>query len=215
MKPFRLVLVRHGFSLGNEQSLFSGWSDVPLTEWGRAELCRLRREMDYPVTDRYFSSDLRRCKDTFHLLYGDWAELDGIRPEFREIYFGALENRPATTNDFIRFFHDWLTGKQIADGESYQAFGDRVLAAVTGLVEECHALGAESATVVTHSGFIRTAFMRLHHWPLERWPSLDVPNGLGYILELDCERTHPEICAVERMVPRGYTPLLPKSVLSR
>lgn len=31
---FQLVLVRHGYSLGNEKSLFSGWSDVPLTERG-------------------------------------------------------------------------------------------------------------------------------------------------------------------------------------
>ena len=35
---FQLVLVRHGYSLGNEKSLFSGWSDVPLTERGRREL---------------------------------------------------------------------------------------------------------------------------------------------------------------------------------
>ena len=28
---FQLVLVRHGYSLGNEKSLFSGWSDVPVS----------------------------------------------------------------------------------------------------------------------------------------------------------------------------------------
>ena len=35
---FQLVLVRHGYSLGNEKSLFGGWSDVPLTERGRRVL---------------------------------------------------------------------------------------------------------------------------------------------------------------------------------
>ena len=42
---FQLVLVRHGYSLGNEKSLFSGWSDVPLTERGRRELRELPRDL--------------------------------------------------------------------------------------------------------------------------------------------------------------------------
>lgn len=46
---FQLVLVRHGYSLGNEKSLFSGWSDVPLTERGRRELRELRQVIRYPI----------------------------------------------------------------------------------------------------------------------------------------------------------------------
>ena len=67
---FQLVLVRHGYSLGNEKSLFSGWSDVPLTERGRRELRELRQVIRYPRTGRYFSSDLSRCRETFQELYG-------------------------------------------------------------------------------------------------------------------------------------------------
>lgn len=48
---FQLVLVRHGYSLGNEKSLFSGWSDVPLTERGRRELRELRQVIRYPISD--------------------------------------------------------------------------------------------------------------------------------------------------------------------
>ena len=32
---FQLVLVRHGYSLGNENRLIRGWSAVPLSERGR------------------------------------------------------------------------------------------------------------------------------------------------------------------------------------
>ena len=46
MGTFELVLVRHGFSEGNEQGLLSGWSDVPLTQRGREELRELRRTAD-------------------------------------------------------------------------------------------------------------------------------------------------------------------------
>lgn len=101
---FQLVLVRHGYSLGNEKSLFSGWSDVPLTERGRRELRELRQVIRYPRTGRYFSSDLSRCRETFQELYGPHIVLDGLRPEFREICFGSLENRPGTQEDFYAFF---------------------------------------------------------------------------------------------------------------
>lgn len=74
---FQLVLVRHGYSLGNEKSLFSGWSDVPLTERGRRELRELRQVIRYPRTGRYFSSDLSRCRETFQELYGPHIVLDG------------------------------------------------------------------------------------------------------------------------------------------
>lgn len=194
MKRFRLVLVRHGYSLGNQLSLFSGWSDVPLTDRGRAELRDLRRAMDYPETCRYFSSDLLRCRETFHLLYGGDAELDGLRPEFRELHFGMLENQPGTQDDFARFFREWLAGKSVAGAESYREFSDRVMGAIVQLTRECLSRNEPSATVVTHSAFIRTALMYMHNWPPDRWPSLIVPNGLGAMLELDCSGAVPKLC---------------------
>lgn len=69
MDMLRLVLVRHGFSLGNEKHLLSGWSDVPLTDKGRQELRLLRQQMDYPQTQKYYSSDLCRCTETFQIIY--------------------------------------------------------------------------------------------------------------------------------------------------
>ena len=142
---FQLVLVRHGYSLGNEKSLFSGWSDVPLTERGRRELRELRQVIRYPRTGRYFSSDLSRCRETFQELYGPHIVLDGLRPEFREICFGSLENRPGTQEDFMHFFRAWLAGHPILDVETYKAFRRRVLEAVAGLMRDCLAQGSQSA----------------------------------------------------------------------
>ena len=41
---FRLVLVRHGQSVYNVDSKFTGWADVPLTSKGAAEVARVTRE---------------------------------------------------------------------------------------------------------------------------------------------------------------------------
>lgn len=185
MGTFELVLVRHGFSEGNEQGLLSGWSDVPLTQRGREELRELRRTADYPVTERYYSSDLVRCRDTFEELYAGRAVLDGLRPEFREIHFGSLENVRWKPEEFARFFRAWLSGVRVADEESREEFTARVRGAVKTLAEQCRAEGVHSATVVTHSGVIKTLLVSLRGLPDEAWCTTQVPNGRGYALVLD------------------------------
>ena len=185
MGTFELVLVRHGFSEGNEQGLLSGWSDVPLTQRGREELRELRRTAEYPVTERYYSSDLVRCRDTFEELYAGRAVLDGLRPEFREIHFGSLENARWKPEEFARFFRAWLSGVRVAAEESREAFTARVCGAVNTLAEQCRAEGVHSATVVTHSGVIKTLLVSLRGLPDEAWRTTQVPNGRGYALVLD------------------------------
>ena len=74
MSLFRYVFVRHGFSYGNQEHLLAGHTDVSLTDWGRAELRRLRRSCAYPQTQSYYSSDLSRCTETFHILYDGRTE---------------------------------------------------------------------------------------------------------------------------------------------
>ena len=185
MGTFELVLVRHGFSEGNEQGLLSGWSDVPLTQRGREELRELRRTEEYPVTERYYSSDLVRCRDTFEELYAGRAALDGLRPEFREIHFGSLENVRWKPEEFARFFRAWLSGVRVADEESREEFTARVRGAVKTLAEQCRAEGVHSATVVTHSGVIKTLLVSLRGLPDEAWRTTQVPNGRGYALVLD------------------------------
>ena len=185
MGTFELVLVRHGFSEGNEQGLLSGWSDVPLTQRGREELRELRRTAEYPVTERYYSSDLVRCRDTFEELYAGRAVLDGLRPEFREIHFGSLENARWKPEEFARFFRAWLSGVRVADEESREEFTARVRGAVKTLAEQCRTEGVHSATVVTHSGVIKTLLVSLRGLPDEAWCTTQVPNGRGYALVLD------------------------------
>jgi len=57
---YRIVLVRHGESVWNKENLFTGWTDVDLSEKGRAEAVeagRLLREGGF-VFDLAFTSVL-------------------------------------------------------------------------------------------------------------------------------------------------------------
>ena len=43
--PGQLILVRHGQSTWNVENLFTGWTDVDLSELGRAEAAQAGREL--------------------------------------------------------------------------------------------------------------------------------------------------------------------------
>ena len=193
MKQLQLVLVRHGYSLGNEQHLLSGWSDVPLTDFGRQQLRQLRLSAEYPATEQYYSSDLCRCTETFHLLYGGRASLNGLLPQFREIYFGSLENSRETEVSSRQFFSAWLSGQPTGDGESFETFRTRIMNALTSLIRCCREEKVSSVTVVTHSGVIRTLLLTLRHLEPTAFPTLSTPNGLGYILTLDISQSQPQL----------------------
>src|SRR4051794_5813102 len=92
----KLVLVRHGESEWNLQNRFTGWTDVDLTEKGRAEAAeagRLLREGGY-LFDVCYTSVLKRAIRTL------WLVMDGLdalwMPVHRhwrlnERHYGALQ----------------------------------------------------------------------------------------------------------------------------
>ena len=92
----KLVLVRHGQSDWNEKNLFTGWTDVDLTELGREEARRGGRTLaDAGLTfDIAFTSVLTRAIRTL------WIVLDEMRLAWlpvenhwrlNERHYGALQ----------------------------------------------------------------------------------------------------------------------------
>lgn len=68
MKKGKLVLVRHGLSVYNDQNRFTGWKDVDLNEQGISEAkqaVNLLKEINF---DRAFTSKLKRASDTLNLI---------------------------------------------------------------------------------------------------------------------------------------------------
>lgn len=92
----QLVLVRHGESVWNRENLFTGWTDVDLSERGEQEsrsAGRLLREKGF-VFDVAFTSVLRRAIRTLWLILEE-MDLTWIpeRKEWRlnERHYGALQ----------------------------------------------------------------------------------------------------------------------------
>lgn len=94
--PIKLVLVRHGESLWNQENRFTGWQDVDLSEKGRAEALKggqALRDKGF-VFDVAYTSVLKRAIKTLNIVLD---ELDQVwlpvQKEWRlnERHYGALQ----------------------------------------------------------------------------------------------------------------------------
>jgi 2,3-bisphosphoglycerate-dependent phosphoglycerate mutase len=94
--PGKLVLVRHGQSLWNLENLFTGWTDVDLTELGRKEAAEAGRllKAEGIAFDLAFTSVLKRAIRTL------WITLDELDRmwipverswRLNERHYGALQ----------------------------------------------------------------------------------------------------------------------------
>ncbi|NLG36990.1 MAG: histidine phosphatase family protein [Clostridiales bacterium] len=66
----KLYLLRHGESEGNRQGLLCGWTDVPLTQTGRAQAEATRKKWGSVAFDEIFSSPLKRAGETARIVAG-------------------------------------------------------------------------------------------------------------------------------------------------
>ncbi len=96
MKRGELILLRHGQSLYNRENLFTGWTDIDLSEEGRSEAKRageiLRRAALYP--DICFTSWLRRSIHTAQIVLREmeWEHIDAVRSwRLNERHYGAWQ----------------------------------------------------------------------------------------------------------------------------
>ena len=181
---FLLTMVRHGESEANVRHMLSGWMDVDLTERGRAELLELRESVEYPVSDAYFSSPLRRCLDTCHILFPSASP--ALLESCREINFRSLEGWVLSTKEEIdAYFSAWVRDEPYLDEETISDVMGRSRKAVLSTVDECGKKGLSSATIVMHSGIMRSLIIALFGLPKEEFNRMTVPNGLGYVVTFD------------------------------
>lgn len=96
MQNGRLILLRHGQSLYNMENLFTGWTDIDLSERGKAEAQRAGRILLKAglFPDICFTSWLKRAIHTAQIALREmeWEQIDCIKHwKLNERHYGAWQ----------------------------------------------------------------------------------------------------------------------------
>jgi broad specificity phosphatase PhoE len=172
----RLVLVRHGETVGHSSIRYYGRTDVALSDLGRRQM-RAAREWLAPRDGArgfapVFTSPLVRATEGARIIAGRSAAAVAIE-EFAEVDFGLFEGLTAEeiAGRYPEEFRRWNPNRPAADfvypeGESRAGFVARVTRGterMLGLWRDARAGGpsGSNALLVAHRGVIRAVVRRL------------------------------------------------------
>ena len=93
MKTYRIHFIRNGITTGNLEGRYIGHTDEVLAPEGVNQIKNMDETMIYPYCDVVFSSPLKRCLQTAHIIYPDKEPI--VINELIECNFGEFENKTA------------------------------------------------------------------------------------------------------------------------
>jgi broad specificity phosphatase PhoE len=172
----RIVLIRHGETVGNSAERLHGSADLPLSAEGLEQMRRAAAMLRTEVFDLVVASTLRRSWEAALVVAGG-APIR-LEHDFREIHFGRWEGLTKSeieASDPVAY-KNWqarAAGFEYPGGEARAEFRARI---ARGLERLQHS-GADAVLAVLHRGVIRSIGEQLLGSPLE-----DVTPSLGEIV---------------------------------
>ena len=107
----KIVLIRHGITVGNEQHMYYGSTDVSLSERGMHLLEKQRDEGVYPVSEdaQYFTTGMLRTEQSLEIIYGEQEH--EVIEELRELDFGEFEMCTYEQLNSVPEYQQWITAE--------------------------------------------------------------------------------------------------------
>ena len=166
-----IYLIRHGKTQANEQHLYCGSTDLPLSEKGREEL----RSLSYTTApERFVTSGVKRTDEARRILWGNVP--CSVDSRFREVDFGAFEMKSYEMLKEKAAYQAWLTGDNERnvppEGESGVQMTRRVLEAFREI--------PDGTALVTHGGVIAAIMASLFPQEGKHRYQWQPRNGHGY-----------------------------------
>ena len=185
--PGKVVMCRHGESTWNQQNLFTGWTDVDLTQQGIDEARTAGRQLrELGATfDIAFTSVLKRAIRTLWLMLDEmdlmWVPVKRTW-RLNERHYGALQGLDkdeTRAKHGAEQVHIWRRSYDVAppDGESLKTCAERTIPCL----EECiipDLTSGKNVLVTAHGNSLRSIVMHIEGLTREQVLSLELPTGV-------------------------------------
>jgi alpha-ribazole phosphatase len=180
MKGYRISIYRHGATKGNEEGLYIGQTDYPLSDSGREALILKKARYEYPAVGRVYSSPLLRCLQTAEILFPGVGTV--IADDFTEMNFGIFEELKAAELTPLESYQKWIKGGIDAKpegGESGREVLSRCVGGMNAVILNMMKDDIAHASIITHSGIISNILSAMG-LPKYKPSSLTSDFGEGY-----------------------------------
>ena len=185
MDKIKLYLIRHGKTYCNEKQLYSGKTEVELSQNGIDELKEKHEKIKYPECDYYFTSGAKRANKTIEILCPH-KEYDVLEKLF-EYNFGDFELKSYNDLKDKKEYIDWINDKEgnicCPNGESRAQFIERIRDGFSELIDYLRDNNIEKALGVTHGGTIGMILETLYD-NSKSFYEWQPKNGDGYELTI-------------------------------
>ena len=171
MNSGKLVLVRHGLSVYNDQNRFTGWKDVKLNAQGIDEAKQAVQLLNNLEFDLAFTSDLIRAQETLRIILEGIGQTDipiEKNMALNERDYGDLvgRNKAEAAEEFgAEQVHIWRRSYDVPPpgGESLKGTADRVIPYLRDVIMP-HISEGKQVLISAHGNSIRAIVMVLQDY---------------------------------------------------
>ncbi|MCL4372685.1 2,3-bisphosphoglycerate-dependent phosphoglycerate mutase [Candidatus Parvarchaeota archaeon] len=189
----QLCLLRHGESLWNKENRFTGWVDVPLTDFGRKQAEKagesIKKEgLQFQVA---YTSVLNRAIETLEIVMKTIQQNISVIKDsaLNERMYGDLQglNKEDTAKKYgAEQVHIWRRSYDVRppNGESLEDTQKRTIPFFINCIMTDIKEG-KNVLVVAHGNSLRSIIMYLDKLSKEQVLSLELPTGLPIVYSID------------------------------
>jgi broad specificity phosphatase PhoE len=182
MSSLRLILVRHGETVWNQENRWQGQADVPLSASGHTQAQRLAQRF---LTERrqvhaIYSSDLSRAFQTAEILGASLGMPPLPEQGWREMDIGRWSGL-TTAEVATRYAEEWerlRTGEDLprGGGETFAQFQGRLVQTVQRLFAQ-HA--GQHVMIVSHGGAVRAFLLHCRGLAMNQFREIEKIGNTG------------------------------------
>jgi 2,3-bisphosphoglycerate-dependent phosphoglycerate mutase len=190
----RLILLRHGQSVWNQENRFTGFVDVDLSEKGKEEAKAAGEKLRGQHLDVVFVSALKRAIHTADIALEAMGQKDLARvahAALNERHYGDLQglNKDEMRKKYgAEQVHIWRRSYDVAPsgGESLKQTCERVIPYFKSAILPRLKRG-EDVLIVAHGNSLRGLLKELEGLDEKQIVDVEIPTGVPIVFEIDAQ----------------------------